>query len=165
MTLIVVRSGGAMVGMALTFRSSLLPNDAVYIDELAVRADQRQKGLGSALVELALRTASVRGIPQACLLTRFDPAGSPLMRFYERLQFRAEADYPDSGRLFRRSMSLFGPENQPGIDAILARLEARLNANVPQLRIECFTVTTPTLIRDDVIAGNGVSRGYPLQLG
>ncbi|MFH0301454.1 GNAT family N-acetyltransferase [Bradyrhizobium sp. 31Argb] len=145
-TLFVARSGGAMAGMALTFRSGLLPNDAVYIDELAVRANQRKKGLGSALVELALRTASVRGSRQACLLTRFDPVGSPLMRFYERLNFRAEADYPDRGRLFRRSMSLFGPENRPGIDAILARLEARLGVSVPQLRIECFTAITPGLI-------------------
>ncbi|NEU97915.1 GNAT family N-acetyltransferase [Bradyrhizobium uaiense] len=145
-TLFVARSGGAMVGMTLTFRSGILPNDAVYIDELAVCSDQRQKGLGSALVELALRTASVRGTRQACLLTRFDPAGSPLMRFYERLNFRAEADYPDRGRLFQRSVSLFGRENREAIDAILARLDARLSASVPQLRIECFTAITPGLI-------------------
>ncbi|MCC8964775.1 hypothetical protein H8A95_21250 [Bradyrhizobium sp. Pear76] len=43
----VAGSGGKMLKMALTFRSGLLPSDAMYIKSLRWE-DQRQKGLGSA---------------------------------------------------------------------------------------------------------------------
>jgi ribosomal protein S18 acetylase RimI-like enzyme len=143
---LVTRSGNDIVGFALSFRSKALPEDSLYIDELAIRPDQQRKGIGSALLELAVRLASVRGLRHVFLLTRLDPIDSPLMKLYERLHFRWAGEYPDIGRLLHRRLLLFGPENRNAIDCIIAQLRRQLSADVPALRIDVHDGLAPGLI-------------------
>jgi GNAT superfamily N-acetyltransferase len=147
--LLVARSGGCMLGVALIFCTDALPESSLYIDEIAVKPDHQRKGIGTALLDLAVRIASIRGFRQIFLLTRLDPLESPLMRFYEQRHFRWVTQNPDIGRLLHRPLALFGPENRDEIELVIDGLRRRLSPAIPSLRIDVHDGLRPGLI--DVI--------------
>jgi GNAT superfamily N-acetyltransferase len=134
--ILIARSNHDLLGFALLYRSDRLPRDSIYVDELAVMPQHQRKGVGSALLELIARTASVRGVQHVYLIPRSPSPDLKLMRFYQRAHFDWASEYLADCRLLRRSLSLFGPENRDALDAIRANLQRRLQKRIPSLQIE-----------------------------
>jgi ribosomal-protein-alanine N-acetyltransferase len=77
----------------VAFCSFWLVLDEVHINNVAVRADYRGRGAGTALLEHVLRAGASRGAARATLEVR--RSNEPALRLYQRLGFVVAATRPN----------------------------------------------------------------------
>jgi GNAT superfamily N-acetyltransferase len=90
----IARIGGKIVGMvSLLFTVSTAEGGpACWLEDMVVRPDQRGNGVGSRLLEHAVRYAKLHGVTRITLLT--DQTNEQALRFYQRHGFRPSAMMP-----------------------------------------------------------------------
>lgn len=86
---IVADRGGEVVGHAAVWFAA----DEGELGDIAVDPDWRRRGVGTELVEAALREARRRGVQQLFLQVR--ESNGPALRLYERAGFRKVGRRPD----------------------------------------------------------------------
>jgi GNAT superfamily N-acetyltransferase len=143
--LITVRSRGRLAAFGLSSTQTALPG-SLFLDVLGVAMPFQRRGVGSVLLDLWAEQASIRGNDGMYGFTRYGPASVPLIRFYTRNHFQVLGPYGNIGQLIFRPVSLMGPENQKCVEAITARLQNELRAQLAKPRISVHTSTSPELL-------------------
>jgi len=77
----------------VAFCSFWLVLDEIHINNLAVRGDFRERGVGTALLEHVIQAGASRGADRATLEVR--RSNAPARRLYERLGFAVAATRPN----------------------------------------------------------------------
>lgn len=98
------------------FRSNIA-RPFFYVDQIAIGADARRKGIGAQLYDHVLRSSAKEGISSICCEVNLHPANPHSQRFHERLGFEklGEIETTDGRRVALLNRLSSSPARRTGV--------------------------------------------------